>query len=144
MADSVLHAIDAKMQQLEYVTKLATAQQIRAYDVLPLVLISSVKRPTIGWLSTGQGGATRLYRLIRVSKNDLSATNPETDGVEDEFKDDVLKAFQGINYTTFSGTPAWNSTVIDDDDFDSSKLPIAYSFSSILVVVDCLEVTTVG
>ncbi len=145
MIDSVLNAINEAVKSKGYTTKLSTAQQIRSYDEqnLPLVIISSVKRPTIGWVSTKQGGSTRLFRLVQVSKNDLTVTDPETNGVEDEFKNDILAMFQGINFTIFANTPAWNSTVIDDDDFDSSKLPIAYSFSAILVVVDCLEVTTV-
>lgn len=147
MADVVLQAIKAAMQRLEYTTKISTAEQIRSYDTkyLPLVLISSIKRPTIGWVSTGQGGATRMYRMVLVQNNDLTVSKPlEQPSLEDTFKNDILKLFQGINYTTFANTPAWNSTVIDDDNFEAPKLVIAYSFSSILVVVDCLEVTTVG
>jgi hypothetical protein len=138
--------MNAAVQALGYATKPSTALQLRSYDVkdLPFVVISSVKRPTIGWISTRQGASTRLCRLTRVSKNDLTVTAPETDGDEDNFKDAILATFQGINYTTFANTPAWNSTVIDDDDFDTSKLPIGYSYNAILVVVDCLEVTTVG
>ena len=145
--DPVLNAINVQIQNIGYKTKLSTAQQFRSYDEgsQPIVLVSSLKRPTVGWISTKQGAATRLYRIVLVQKNDLSVSAPlSPTAIEYQFKNDILASFQGINYTTFASTPAWNSTVIDDDNFETSKLPIAYSFSAMLIVVDCLEVTTAG
>ena len=56
--DPVLNAIDVALQALGYTTKPSTAlQQLRSYDVANSAtswLISSVKRPTIGWVSNKQ------------------------------------------------------------------------------------------
>lgn len=145
--DPVLAAIQTKLTAIGYTVKLSTAEQIRSYDEtnLPLVLLGSLKRPTVGWISTSQGGGTRLYRMILVQKNDLQASLPlQSTGLEYQFKNDVLANFQGINYTTFAGTPAWDSKVLDDENFDAGKAAIGYLYSSILVSVECLEVTTVN
>lgn len=146
-SDPVLAAIENKVAALGYTTKLETADQLRSYDEpnLPFVLISSLKRPTVGWMSTAQPASGRLYRLILAQKSDLTVSKPlESTGIEDQFKLDMISAFQGIDYTTFSGTSAWDSSVIDDDNFDASKAAIAYNYSTILVSIQCLEVGAVG
>ncbi len=147
MQDPVLHAIDLAVQQLGYATKLTVAPGIRAFDEtdLPLVLIESLKRAELDWLCSTVPSGTRLYRLVLVQQANLTLSAPlQSGGLEYDFKEAVLATFQGIDYILFANTPAWDSMVIDDSNFDPGEALVSYLWSSILVAVQCLEPSIFG